>query len=615
MSCKMMWQALAPAGHSSHNFPIFTATKSTYSLETTLTLYTKHAATLKEAIDAAHSRKFYAKYPEHAKAYGETAPAEGLKAFQDHLGKVSNDQLKGGGSHWRTKDQLMGGGSHWKPYEGTLAGGGSHWLPSGEISPYTLEPLGIAYPGFNLETTIGKSRTALKTWRKVSAQERAGILTEALERIKNRFFELAYATMHTTGQAFMMSFQASGPHSNDRALEAIALGLYEQGRFPANVEWVKPMGKMDVTLHKHFLTVPRGISVVIGCSTFPVWNSVPGMFASLVTGNTAIVKPHPGAIYPLAIVVEEVRAALAAGGCDPETVQMMPDRAEDPITKKLCEQSDVKIIDYTGGNAFGDYVESLKGKYTFTEKAGINSLVLHSVKDLAPVMQNISFGLSLYSGQMCTCPQNVFIPKDGITAGGAHLSFDATVAALCEAIKGLVTNEKMGPGTLGAVQSEMTFQRVKQAEALGCKVVLPSMHIVNPEFPKARIATPTVIVVPAEKADIFSKEWFGPIVLVIATETIQTAVGKAKKLATEHGAITFSAYTTDEKLMHWMTDEMAETFTSVSFNFTGPIWVNQSAGFSDFHVTGGNPAGNASLTDPEFVTRRFEIVGVRIGQG
>jgi hypothetical protein len=44
----------------------------------------------------------------------------------------------------------------------------------------------------------------------------------------------------------------------------------------------------------------------------------------------------------------------------------------------------------------------------------------------------------------------------------------------------------------------------------------------------------------------------------------------------------------------------------------GPIWTNQSAGFSDFHVTGGNPAGNASLTDPEYLTRRFEIVGIRI---
>jgi phenylacetic acid degradation protein paaN len=413
----------------------------------------------------------------------------------------------------------------------------------------------------------------------------------------------------------MMSFQASGPHANDRALEAIALGLHEQKRFPSSVEWVKPMGKFDVKLEKTYRVVPRGISLAIGCSTFPVWNTVPGLYASLVTGNTALVKPHPGAIYPLALVVEEIRATLIAGGINPDVVQLAADRNEEPIAKKLAEHPEVKIIDYTGGNTFGDYIEHLKGKTTFTEKAGINSLVLHSIKDPAPVMQNISFALSLYSGQMCTCPQNIFVPKDGITVGGEHISFDAVVDHLCNAIKGLVTNEKMGPGTLGAVQSELTYNRIAEAEALGCKVALPSMKVANPEFPNARMASPAVLVVPADKWDIISREWFGPIVLVVPTAGVEEAVALSKRLANEKGAITFSAYTTDAKVMDWMTDEMSETFTSVSFNFTGPIWVNQSAGFSDFHVTGGNPAGNASLTDPEFVLRRFEIVGIRVGQG
>ena len=58
-------------------------------------------------------------------------------------------------------------------------------------------------------------------------------------------------------------------------------------------------------------------------------------------------------------------------------------------------------------------------------------------------------------------------------------------------------------------------------------------------------------------------------------------------------------------------EEMQQAFTPVTFNLTGPIWVNQHAAFSDFHVTGGNPAGNASFTNPEFVTRRFVWVGNR----
>lgn len=33
--------------------------------------------------------------------------------------------------------------------------------------------------------------------------------------------------MHTTGQGYMMAFQASGPHAADRAMEAIAFGYDE----------------------------------------------------------------------------------------------------------------------------------------------------------------------------------------------------------------------------------------------------------------------------------------------------------------------------------------------------------------------------------------------------
>ena len=63
-----------------------------------------------------------------------------------------------------------------------------------------------------------------------------------------------------------------------------------------------------------FRVVPRGIALVIGVSTFPTWNGYPGLFASLATGNAVVVKPHPGAILPLAITVKIARDVLDGGG-------------------------------------------------------------------------------------------------------------------------------------------------------------------------------------------------------------------------------------------------------------------------------------------------------------
>jgi hypothetical protein len=46
-------------------------------------------------------------------------------------------------------------------------------------------------------------------------------------------------------------------------------------------------------------------------------------------------------------------------------------------------------------------------------------------------------------------------------------------------------------------------------------------------------------------------------------------------------------------------------------NLTGPMPLNFAAAYSDYHVTGMNPAGNATLTDAAFVAARFRITQSR----
>ncbi|MGB3077421.1 MAG: aldehyde dehydrogenase family protein, partial [Chitinophagales bacterium] len=415
---------------------------------------------------------------------------------------------------------------------------------------------------------------------------------------------------HTTGQSWMMSFQASGPHAADRALETIALGYHEQVRFPERVVWEKPMGKFSVKLEKTYLPKAKGIGLVIGCSTFPVWNSLPGLYASLVTGNAVIVKPHPKAILPIAICVAAIQQTLTENGFDANMVQLAADTSVNQNTKELAMHPAIKLIDYTGSTSFGNYIESIPGKTVFTEKAGVNSVILDSVKELEPVLQNLAFSVSLYSGQMCTAPQNFFIPEL-VKVGDDFLSFDEVVAKLKESMSGLVNNPKMGAGVLGAVQSEQTEERANKAGGVGGKLWLTSVAVKNEEFENSRTVSPVLLEVQATDTALFENELFGPIAIAIRTKNTEESIALAKELAVKQGAITCAAYTTDDTVMKMITDEMEEVFTPVTFNLTGPIWVNQHAAFSDFHVTGGNPAGNASFTNPEFVIKRFVWVGSR----
>jgi phenylacetic acid degradation protein paaN len=330
----------------------------------------------------------------------------------------------------------------------------------------------------------------------------------------------------------------------------------------------------------------------------------------LIAGNPVIVKPHPKSILPIAIVLEEIQKALTAAGLPANVVQMAPDTLSNPITQKLAEHSDVKLIDYTGGSAFGDVIEAMPGKITFTEKAGVNSIILDSVADAQSVFGNIAFSACLYSGQMCTAPQNIFVPESGIATAEGHLSFDEVVAGISNAVKGLVENPKMGPYTLGAIQNDLTVSRVDEAKK-HTTVALDSIPVPHPEFPDARMKSPVVMVTDAANAGVWKHECFGPAVFVIKTANSAESLKLAAASAAELGAITCLCYTTQDSFKAEVAEAMNAAFTPVSFNFTGAAFVNQHAAFSDFHVSGGNPSGNAGFTTPEYVNRRFVWVGNR----
>ncbi|MFY0674324.1 MAG: phenylacetic acid degradation protein PaaN [Bacteroidia bacterium] len=547
-----------------------------------MSYYEKHKSIIDRAVQANKERVFFAQYPEHPKAYGESAGPDGEKAYNTQLGNKF-EELSQTSNNW----------------------GGE------ENSPYTRENLGVQYPLFDSETLVANAKSSRKAWSKTSPAERAGILVESLERVKDRFFEIGHATMHTTGQSFIMSFQASGPHAADRALEAVAMAFEEQSRFPEDITWVKPMGKFDITLKKEYKAVPKGVALVIGCSTFPTWNTVPGLYASLATGNPTIVKPHPGSVLPIAIVVAEIQNVLKEAGLDPNICQLGADVSGHLITKELAEHSDVKLIDYTGGSAFGNYVEGISGKTVFTEKAGVNSCIIDSAADLKAVMQNIGFSISLYSGQMCTAPQNFFVPETGINTPEGNVSFDDFVGHLKKALSGVASHPKMGVGVLGAIQNDVTLDRLNNTNKYEAEVALETTNVDSPQFENARVGSASVLVVDGDKVETYEQELFGPIVFVIKTKSTEDSVAKAKKMGEEHGAITCLAYSTNETTKQHIKEEMEEVFIPVSFNLVGGIFVNQHAAFSDFHVTGGNPAGNASFTNPEYVNKRFVWVGHR----
>ncbi|MFC9960425.1 phenylacetic acid degradation protein PaaN [Streptomyces nigra] len=551
-------------------------------------LIAKHRPTLDQALEAIRTRAYWSPHPEHPKAYGENGSLDAA------AGKAAFDALLG--------SRL------------DLGQPGTDGWVGGETSPYGVE-LGVEYPHADLDELLPAMRSGMRQWRDAGAETRAVVCLEILKRISDRTHEFAHAVMHTSGQAFMMALQAGGPHAQDRGLEAVAYAYVEQVRTPDNAEWTKPQGKRDpLALNKRFTPVPRGVALLIGCNTFPTWNGYPGLFASLATGNAVLVKPHPRAVLPLALTVQVARQVLTEAGFDPNLVALAAERPGEGIAKTLATRPEIRIIDYTGSTEFGDWLEAnARQAQVYTEKAGVNTVVVDSTDDYKGMLSNLAFSLSLYSGQMCTTPQNLLIPRDGIRTDQGPKTYDEVVADLARAVDGLLGDDARANALLGALVNPDVKARLEAAPGLG-EVALASREITHPEFPGAVVRTPVIVKLDGAKPDdeaAYMSECFGPVSFAVAVDSSADAVELLRRTVREKGAMTVGAYTTDDEVEQAVQEVCFDEAAQLSLNLTGGVYVNQTAAFSDFHGSGGNPAANAALCDGAFVANRFRVVEVR----
>jgi len=558
-------------------------------------LFQKHSARLHAALQALRQRSYWAAFQDspNAKTYGEGAMDAGARAFKSLRGtRFVLDQP-----------------------------GQSGWAGA-EISPYS-GALEVQYPVCAADALLAAGQRAMLCWQAAGLRARLGLCLEMVEQLNAQSFLLAHAVMHTTGQGWMMAFQAGAAHAQERALEALACAYAAQSEVPGSARWAKPLGRQGtLLLEKRFELLGRGPALVLGCSTFPTWNTYPGLFAALATGNSVIVKPHENAILPAALTVRALRATLAEWGLDADLVTLFVPTAPEE-TRALATHSALRSIDYTGSSSFGRWLQqNCRHAQVYAELAGVNCVVLDSTDDYAGMLRNLAFSLALYSGQMCTTPQTLFVPETGLATDQGCVSFAQVCADLVGALQGVTADASSACAVLGAIQSNATLQRIALANsgALG-EVLLPSRPVVHAQYPQARVQTPVLLrcaealSAPGDSAQKDSAAWaqeqFGPISFVVRAPDSACAIAWVEHLASTRGALGCSLYSTRAQVLAGMTAACWRAKVALSVNLTGPVHLNQSAAFSDFHGTGANPAGNAAYTDLAFVAQRFCVVQQR----
>jgi phenylacetic acid degradation protein paaN len=541
-------------------------------------LIARHAPTLTAAIDAVQTRKNWSPYSDSpsTKIHGPDKPGAGKAAFEARLGTTFD-----------------------------LGQPGVVGEVGEEVSPFTRQPLGIRYPKSDPNALVAAAVVVMGDWREADFELRIALCLEMAARLYDRNFEMAHAVMHVAGQSYTQAFSGSGPNALDRGVEALAYAAKAMRDVAPSATYHRNFAGEQVALEKTYVLVPRGVGLVICCASFPTWNAYPAMFASLATGNPVIVKPHPIAILPMAIVVETCRATLTEFGFDPNLVTLAVDTLAEPVAQHLVDHPQVQIVDFTGSPRYGGHLErTVTGKLLFTETAGVNTVVIESVADLDAVARAVARSSSLFSAQMCTSPQVIYIAPD---------LFDPLSVAIVEQIDAIASDPAMAAGIMGAIQGEVSLKVVSEAQAAvadlpGVRTLCDPAPYAHPQFPNARTMTPLVLAVDGgQQVDLYAEERFGPVLFLVKKDAGE-AVMEATWLAKTKGSISSYLYSTDEDFIDSATPAYEAAGANLSINLTGAMWINFAAAYSDYHVTGLNPAGNACLADLAFVASRFRIV-------
>jgi phenylacetic acid degradation protein paaN len=549
-----------------------------------MTLFEKYQPLIEDTIKSINQGFFFNHYPElpNDKIYGENSIEKGYQNFKSIINRK---------------------------FEGLRQAMPDHWQGD-EESPFLTQKLNVLYPTFDLMTLIDRARNEFHKWRRIPPEDRAGLLLESLERIERRFFEIAFATMHTTGMGYTMAFQVSGPHAAQRALNAVASGYEALKRYPESKFGQIVQDEFGIKLGKSWIPVPKGISLIIGCPYFPSRDTTPSIFASLITGNPVIVKPHSKSILPVAIVVSEIQKVFSEHGYDPTVCQLAVDSDDDEFIRSLVEHKDISLIDYKGACTMVDYLETVKNKTIFTEKFSVNSVIIDSVEDLDEVIKNLVISLALFSGQMNNTPQNFFIPEKGITSREGLISYETFVEKFIDQLTELINNEK-GAQLLGAIHDPATIQRIEKLEKQNGGLLYKASPYQHPEYKNARTLSPMIMELSPVQKEIYQNEHFGPAGFFIKTKNSIHSLELAAETAEKKGSLFCSVFTTSEKYKEVVIDRITITHTPITFNMVGNFYLDPNDSFENYHMTGGNTASKASASNLDFVQQRFTWVGCK----
>ncbi|HZI18711.1 MAG TPA: L-glutamate gamma-semialdehyde dehydrogenase [Pyrinomonadaceae bacterium] len=379
-------------------------------------------------------------------------------------------------------------------------------------------------------TAVERANEVFRTWSRTLPQERADLLFRVASLLRERRHYYSAWMVHEVAKSW--------PEADGDTAEAIDFCEFyarEMLRY-AEGQPLTPIEGEDNRLEY----IPLGVGVVIPPWNFPLAIMAGMTAASVVTGNTVVLKPSsdaPAIAYKFFELLEEA-------GMPPGVVNFLTGSGGE-VGDTIVDHPLTRYVAFTGSKEIGLRINERAAKHqegqlwikrVVAEMGGKDAIIVDADTDLEEAAAGVVASAFGFQGQKCSACSRAIIHSD------VYDTVVERVAALTEKIK---SGDPTDPSTqMSAVINEKAFKNISRyiewGQEDGGRLVAGGKTNGEEGF----FIEPTVIadVKPGDRVE--QEEIFGPVLACIKARDFDHALEIAND--TEYG-LTGAVYTNDEE--------------------------------------------------------------------
>jgi 1-pyrroline-5-carboxylate dehydrogenase len=429
------------------------------------------------------------------------------------------------------------------------------------------------------DRAIRTAEEAFRTWSRTSAEKRCRLLLGTAQILRERKYHFGAWMVYEVGKSW-----AEADADVAEAIDFCEFYAREMLRLD------KPQPLVPVAGENNYLRyIALGVGVVIPPWNFPLAITVGMTTASIVTGNTVVLKPSSDS----PTIAYKFFEALEQAGMPVGVVNFLPGSGAE-VGDVLVTHPRTRFVAFTGSKEVGLRINELAAKHApgqvwvkrvIVEMGGKDSIVVDSETDLDAAAEGVAASAFGFQGQKCSaCSRAIVVEK--------------VYDAFLEKLKQRVEHIKVGP----TVSNDVYMGPVVNARAK--KSILEYIEHGKKE---GRLVTggdeisgdgyfiqPTVLADVPPTSRIAQEEIFGPVLAVIKAKNFEEALEIANN--TEYG-LTGAVYTKNREKLEKATEQF----------HVGNLYLNRKCTGA---LVGGHPFGgfNMSGTDSKAGGRDYLLL-------